>query len=358
MRTISRSGIVMAASVLVGGLSTVSPAQAAPLGCGQVVTTTTVLTADVGPCSAGGIVVGADNITLDLGGHHVFGTPSPGDGAGVLVKSRHGVTVKNGLITDFDGGVLVQGGTGNVVQAITARNNIGSSGSATVPDTGLGDGIAIEGSSNNTVTGNTTVGNGPFSGIALYQKPDSDHSFPAAPTSGNLVKGNTVTDNVACRDPLGHPGCDNDGIRLEPTVGPNNRIVGNVVARNGLDGISLFADTDHNVVQGNTLDGNGFHGAVRGDGIRVFGSANTILGNSVSNSAAGGVTVGRRPIAPPGSLPPNPITGNPRGKNNSLTGNFATGSGIYDLYDSNPSCDNNRWFGNSGTTFAPACTKG
>jgi parallel beta-helix repeat protein len=357
VRTISRSGIVMAASVLVGGLWAVSPAQAAPLGCGQVVTTSMVLTADVGPCHAGGIVVGADNITLDLGGHHVFGTPSPGDGAGVLVKGRKGVTVRNGLITDFDGGVLIAGGSSNVVQGITAQNNIGSSGSHTVPDTELGDGIAIEGSANNSVIGNTAVGNGPFSGIGLFTTPDSDHTFTGSPTTGNLIKGNIVTDNVACRDPLGHPGCDNDGIRLEPGVGPNNRVTGNTVARNGLDGISLFADTDHNVVQGNTVDGNGFHGAVLGDGIRIFGSANVILGNSVSNSAAGGISVGRRPISAPGSLPPSK-TGNPRGKNNTFTGNFARASGIYDLYDSNPSCDNNVWRGNFGTTTFPACTTG
>jgi parallel beta-helix repeat protein len=356
MRRISRGGIVLSVSVLLGGLSGVGTAHAAPVGCGQVITASTTLSADVGPCAKNGIVVGADNIILNLAGHHVFGTPNPGDGAGVLVQGHHGVTVSNGLVTDFDGGVVIANGYGNVVKAITASNNIGSSGTPGVPDTGMGDGILIEGSSNNTVIGNTTVGNGPFSGIGLISLSDSDHFFTTAPTMGNTVKGNLVTDNVACRNPLQHPGCDNDGIRLEPSVGPGNTVIGNTVARNGLDGISLFVDTDHNTVQANRVDSNGFHGAVPGDGIRVFASANVILGNTVTNNMAGGLSVGRRSISPPGSLPPS-STGNPRGKNNTLTGNFASGN-TKDLYDSNPACDNNMWLGNVGTTVAPACTLG
>ncbi len=119
----------------------------------------------------------------------------------------------------------------------------------------------------------------------------------------------------------------------------------------------MFADTDHNVVQGNKVDRNGFHGAVLGDGIRVFGSANTILGNTATNNAAGGVSVGGRPSSAPGSLPPSQ-TGNPRGENNQLTANNATGNGRYDLYDSNLNCDSNVWKGNFGVTFAPPCTRG
>ena len=88
----------------------IGSAQAAPLTCGSVVTSSTTLTADIGPCADNGIVVGADNITLDLGGHHVFGTPQPGDGAGVLVQGRHQVTVVDGTVTDFDAGVVMSGG--------------------------------------------------------------------------------------------------------------------------------------------------------------------------------------------------------------------------------------------------------
>jgi hypothetical protein len=337
-------------------VSGITGAHAAVLGCGQVVTTSTTLTSDVGPCTNNGIIVGADNIVLNLGGHHVFGTPQPGDGAGVLVAGRHGVTVLNGTVTDFDGGVVIANGGNNTVRAVTARDNLGSSGDPIIPDTLYGDGILIEGSSNNTILANRTVNNGPFSGIGLISRSDSDHVFSTAPTTGNIIRANQVTDNVACRQGA-HPGCDNDGVRLEPGVGPGNTVIANFVARNGLDGISLFADTDHNSVESNYVTDNGFNGTVPGDGVRIFGSFNLIRANTALDNAAGGVTVGRRPVLPPGSLPPSQ-TGNPRGKFNTLTANHAAGSNAEDLYDSNPNCDNNVWHANSGTKVAPPCTLG
>jgi hypothetical protein len=323
------------------------------VGCGQTITTSTTLTADVGPCPDNGIIVGANDITLNLAGHHVFGTPKPGDGAGVLLIDRQGVTVENGTVSAFDAGVVITNGGDNVVSRITAEDNIGSSGNPNVPDTELGDGILLEGTSGNKVTDNVARDNGPFSGIGLISQSDSDHTFSSAPTADNEVAHNVVTDNVACR--FG-PFCDNDGIRLEPGVGPNNAVLSNLVERNGLDGISLFADADHNTVQADTVAANGFHGAVPGDGIRVFSSYDLISGNVVGGNAAGGVSVGRRPISPPGSLPPNSVTGNPRGMNNRLVRNVASGNRIVDLYDSNPGCDNNIWRGNVGPVATPPCT--
>lgn len=261
--------------------------------------------------------------------------------------------MENGTVSAFDAGVVITNGNGNIVTRITAENNIGSSGNPNVPDTELGDGILLEGTSGNRVTGNTARGNGPFSGIGLISQSDSDHTFSTAPTTDNQVSHNFVIDNVACR--FGQF-CDNDGIRLEPGVGPNNVVASNIVERNGLNGISLFADADHNTVQSNTVSANGFHGAVPGDGIRVFSSFDLISGNTVGSNAAGGVSVGRRPISPPGSLPPNSVTGNPRGMDNHLVQNLASSNGIVDLYDSNPGCDNNIWRGNVGTVATPPCT--
>ncbi|HVL98011.1 MAG TPA: carboxypeptidase regulatory-like domain-containing protein, partial [Egibacteraceae bacterium] len=76
-----------------------------PLRCGDVITEDTTLEADLGPCPDNGLIVGADNVTLDLGGHTIFGTDAVGDGAGVLIDNRTGVTVRNGTIRGFDGGV-------------------------------------------------------------------------------------------------------------------------------------------------------------------------------------------------------------------------------------------------------------
>ncbi len=164
-----------------------------------------------------------------------------------------------------------------------------------------------------------------------------------------------VEGNTACRT---DGFCDNDGVRIEPAVGPGNVITGNVVRRNGLDGISLFADADANTVTRNAVEANGFGGAVPGDGIRVFGSRNLIQENASIGNSRDGISVGRRSIAPPGSLPPNQTTGNARGMDNRILRN-ATGSNTnLDLYDSNPNCDRNTWRRNAFRTAEPACTRG
>jgi parallel beta-helix repeat protein len=341
---------ILAAGTALAGVGIAPPAQAATATCGQVITQSVTLSADVGPCANNGLVVGADGITVDLGGHRVFGTSAAGDGAGVLVAGRTGVTVTNGTVTDFDGGVVLKGGGRNSVNRILAQHNYGqTAGQVAVPGTLYGDGIAVEGSTNNLIQNNEATDNAPFSGIGIYELSDSDHPFPAGPATGNIVEGNSVHDNVGCR---AGGTCDNDGIRIEPAVSPGNIIMGNTVARNGLDGISLFSLVHGQTVMGNVVTDNGFHGAVKGDGIRVFGYSNLVRGNTVRGNAQDGISVGRRSTGAPN----NPLPGTVNGRTNQILGNTTGTSGHFDLYDSNPACDNNAWHANSSTTAFPACT--
>lgn len=348
MRRVRKRAAVVAAVGLLASLGVVSPAQAAHVECGQVITADTTLDGDIGPCTDNGIVIGADGVTLDLNGHTISGTDQPGDGAGVLLRNIRGATVFGGTVEDFDGGVVIEGGGGNSVGLITARDNIGSSSQNVVAGVLYGDGIAVLASTDNRIVQNTVVGNGPFSGIGLYENPDTDHpGYTRGPTTGNVVQRNVVADNVACKP---GPFCDISGIRIEPDVGPNNVIRGNTVTGNGLDGISLFGRVNETRVIGNHVSGNGFLGAVRGDGIRVFGYRNLIQGNESFDNATSGISVGRRGIAAPGSLPA------PNGRDNRLFDNVAAGNGFLDLHDSNPNCDNNIWRGNTGVLAAPPCT--
>jgi len=354
-------GMLAATMSAATGLGLADVAEAA-VACGQTITQSTTLTADVGPCPADAIIVGADNITLNLNGFRVFGTPNAGDGAGVLVKFRTGVTVTGGTVHDFDGGVVILGGSNNTVSYVTARDNIGASaGHMGAAITQYGDGILVQGSSGNRVLNNRAINNGWSGGITLTIG-DSDHpAIPPALVNNNLVQGNIVSGNVACR--VG-PFCDNDGIRVEPRVGgtcltgavicpgPGNRIIGNTVHNNGLDGISLFGFTTNNVVSDNIVYGNGFNGAVAGDGIRVFGSNNQILRNSADSNRAAGISVARRP--PDFRAFP---AGNPNGLNKVITGNRARANLSFDLWDSNPGCDNNAWRSNVGGTTNQACTR-
>jgi parallel beta-helix repeat protein len=343
-----KAAVAVVAAVLFGMLApAMAPATAGiVIACGTTITSDTTLSTDVGPCPLDGVIVGADNLTLDLNGHRIFGTAGTGDGGGVVVRQRQGVTVRNGTVSDFDGGVVIVGGSANTVSGITAVNNIGASaGHPPAPATNYSDGILIQASSGNRILGNHVENNGPLSGIGLIPG-DSDHpSFPPGPVTNNLVQGNTVINNVACR--LG-PFCDNDGIRIEPGAGPGNRILRNTVTGNGLDGIALFNGVTRNIVAYNTVNNNGFQGAAPGDGLRIFGSDNVVKDNTANGNNAGGVSVGART----GGGTANP----PNGRLNRLIGNRAAGNGVFDLWDSIADCDQNLWSHNQGVTVFPFCT--
>lgn len=106
------------------------------------------------------------------------------------------------------------------------------------------------------------------------------------------------------------------------------------------------------------VEANGFDGAVPGDGVRVFGSRNLIRENASIGNNRDGISVGRRSIAPPGSLPPNQTTGNPRGMDNRILRNATASNANLGLYDSNPNCDRNTWRRNAFRMAEPACTRG
>ena len=355
------TGAVAVLSSTIGLVGTASPSGAATLTCGQTITQSTVLESDVGPCPANGgngINVGADDITLDLNGHTVFGSPAAtGDGAGVYLFRRTGVTVRNGTVRDFDGGVAIEGGSRNTVTAIAARDNIG-----VVGVTKYDDGIAILSSTNNRITRNTAAHNGPLSGIGIYSRVDSEHARTTSGiSSGNLVEYNQVVDNNLPRAATIN---DSDGIRVETMS------TGNIVSRNrstgaGLDGISIFSFAPGNTVQYNQVANNGFLNPARrrGDGIRVFGGSDhtLVVGNQVTGNAANGIILHGVFHTPSGVRPPvtdSTVTDN-RSVNNSLLPPIEQselGGPTFDLLDGNPDCDNNVWLRNSYRTASPPCT--
>jgi hypothetical protein len=81
---------------LTGGFA-MTPAAAAHVGCGDVITVDTLLDSDVGPCETG--------LTLD----DVFG-----------------VAVTGGTVSDFDAGIFIAGGFANFVSGMEVRDNIGT----------------------------------------------------------------------------------------------------------------------------------------------------------------------------------------------------------------------------------------
>jgi nitrous oxidase accessory protein NosD len=301
--------------VSLGVVGVAGPAHAAHVTCGQTILVSTVLDGNVGPCATG-ITVGADNITLDLNGFTISGTPATGEGPGIGLTSRTGVTVKNGTVTQFDAGVAIQGGSANTVTSMRVLDNRGSFA------TDFGDGIAVFASNSNRITGSQVRNNGPYDGIGLIR------------SNFNVIDGNQVTDNTQSFQTA--------GIRLENAgfnPSSDNAVTNNLVANNALDGVEVFAGGSRNQIKFNQIVGNGR------DGVTVFagGNNNVIEANQVRSNRGNGIFI----RAAAGSFPA------PAG--NLILRNVSFGNVVLDLRDGQPDCGTNQWHGNQGATGTPPC---
>ncbi|MDQ4068828.1 MAG: right-handed parallel beta-helix repeat-containing protein [Actinomycetota bacterium] len=302
---------------MVHGILPVASAHAEDLRCGQTVETSTVLNRDIGPCPFGAVHIGADNITLDLGGHRILGS---GAGTGVLVPARSGVTIRNGTVSGFERGVSVQFGQSNRIEHLRLEGNR--------------LGIALMPARSTTVRANVVVRNRGFGGIVV-----GGTFNPGSGSQGNVIENNVVEENAP------------HGVVVGAFSG-STRIVHNSVVRNARHGIRLEVFSRNNVVHGNFVADNG------GDGVNVGlpsgdepfdpHGGNTISFNSVYGNGANGIHVGNGE---------NSISFNATGDNNRLP---TPGQPAFDLLDSSPGnmCDMNAWFGNLYETAFPPCAAG
>lgn len=333
LRSLSLTTLV---ALCAASVAMTSGTSAASISCGQQVTTSTTLTADLGPCTEG-IEITADNIVLDLSGHRIFGVTSTGDGAGVLFRNTTGSTVKGGTITGFDAGVVIDRGRANKVAKIRAFANVGEEGP-------FGDGILVMGSSNNRIQKSEVYGNGPFSGISIFA-PLSDPADPNGPrirTADNAILENSIHDNNV---PASSRDMDDAGVRLESGTTATS-VKRNRIAYNGFDGVTLFGGTSQNEIVKNRIVVNGNHDRPHrvGDGIRVFGSdtpgGNRIERNLLRANAGYGVYMDSGAFA------------------NVIKKNEARGNGLSGFASASPACLANIWRRNTGRSFDPPCTKG
>ncbi|HEX2048943.1 MAG TPA: right-handed parallel beta-helix repeat-containing protein [Acidimicrobiales bacterium] len=310
------SATALTATTVVSGAG---PASAAHVTCGQTILVSTTLDSDVGPCSEG-LTIGADNVTLDLNGFTLRGTPTAGEGPGVLIAGRTGVTVTNGTITEFDSGVAIEGGSGNTVTRTYLRGNRGTG--------DYGEGVLVFNSTGNTITFNKIENNGPYSGVSLLV------------AENNLVQDNEIVNNNMSTT-------NTSGIRLENigrVASNGNTIRRNVVQGSALDGIQLFAGASRNTVATNYVIGN------NRDGITAFAGStgNVIEGNQVHNNGFG-------PI-PGNGIYIRSAAGNfAAPANNIIRRNTSTGNAVLDLRDGTPNCGTNVWSANTGNTGTPPC---
>jgi len=321
-------GVFSAAALVLSGLALGGTAEAATLECGDVVTTSVTLSNDVGPCTGDGLIIGASDITVNLGGNYVIGSNTTNttsmEQVGIRIQGVRNVTVRNGHVRNFDAGVAIVKGSKNTLTQLAVHDNINhSSLTGAINRCNFGDGIVVSGSDQNVITGNRANHNGPFSGITLVGNSDN-----------NIVSGNRVFDQTVSNElPNGDSGpCgpfsgaatgtgrlhQDIGIRVEGPGADNNQVLSNNVTDNQLNGISIHGyvcnspdprrvpvgkPNTGNLIQGNNVRGNGFAGPdelLDGIGILSQGplgtitcgaSGNFIIANTSIGNAASGIFV-------------------------------------------------------------------
>ena len=215
MRGTMRNATVVTAMVIATAAASAGPAEASHVECGDEITADTTLDSNLVNCPNNGVVIGADDITLDLAGHRIDGD---GDGCdpevcddGIANTGHDGVTIKDGLVQEFDSGIVVGEAHGNRVLGITSRRQVffgallfgsahnvirGGTFSHNTPP--MGDGIGVFESRHIRIVDNEIRSNeGP--GIHLGESSKNvvkENKFarngPSVPIEGNA---NYVTDN-------------------------------------------------------------------------------------------------------------------------------------------------------------------
>ncbi len=331
--------------------------------CGRVVTESIVLSSDIGPCAGNGVIVGADGITVDLGGRTIFGFAGPADGnaAGIRLPGRTRVTVTNGTVRDFDAGVVIRNGGLNTVTGLAVLDNVG-------PDEfepPLGDGIYVSDSASNRIANNDVLRNGVYDGIGVW----------GGGSSGNIVENNRVEDNFggAGTGPRGQGIIVNATGEDNGAIITNTTIIGNIVQRNGSAGIANINNTASRIV-GNTIVGNGLrNGAGNGIGIqlgpfaRAIGTTVVVAQNEVHGNGLSGIKVLTGAVGNEildNDAADNVVVGELLAKCDLLAGSSTCdilrairgSGGDTDLQDLNPSCAGNVWLRNTwgtGGYFSP-----
>lgn len=194
-------------------------------GCGQVIATDFLLGADLS-CRGDALVVGADGITLDLGGHTITGPgkgqrnwPNPNfDSVGVKLQGRARVTVRNGVVSAFSTGVLADQSREILIEKIGARLSY--------------YGVYLNETTNSAVRGAEISQN--TYGLHLQRSND-----------------NQILDNRLVRQEYASPG----GYGVYLFGSRRNRLIGNTVASNLNWGI-WFSDSRENVIFRNNVIAN------------------------------------------------------------------------------------------------------
>jgi parallel beta-helix repeat protein len=255
-------GLILAAVVALALALGAVPAAAQP-ACGEVITEDTTLTADLdcgGPVNRDApLTIGADGITLDLGGHTLSGVT----GYRIINQGHDNVTIRNGRISSDGGTILLDGVTGNKVEDIT--------------NSWLILGMTVKNSSGNRIVNNR------FDSVILWLS-GSDHNVIAhnlvTSYEGELLLSasnyNRIADNVvwSSRDvPFSLSNSDHNSVRR------------NVVVNDSLEAVYL-SGADDNELLGNAIASTG---RWRGPGAHITDSNRNLVARNTFWGVTGGI---------------------------------------------------------------------
>jgi parallel beta-helix repeat protein len=242
--------------------------------CGEVITESTLLTADVAGCLGEGIVIGKENIILDLGGKTVSSglVLELGEEDGLLPGIRSGrsnVEIRGpGIVTGFGFGVmLTPGAIHSEVHGLTLSRNA-------LAGVQLFD--ADNGRIGNRVYGNFVSENGE-SGIQLVSGTEgatveanifksNGTSILLNDASNNIIRDNEISGIIL--DPL----LDSDAGIVLGNGSRNNTLESNNVSDTGDAGIVVHQGSHGNTIDGGVLVRNGDAGVIvqDSDGTEIF----------------------------------------------------------------------------------------
>ena len=263
-----------------------------------------------------GALQGQSGFSIGSSGNHIEGNYIGPDATGTLANFPN------------QDGVLVVGGTGNVIGGTTpaARNLISANafdnitlstpssgtivqgnligtnaaGTAALVVANSASGIDISSSPNNTIGGTAAGAGNVISGHQTY-----GIALSGAASTGNVIQGNRIGTNAAGTAALanGISGITIRNAAHNTTIGGTTAAARNLISGNTLDGITI-ADigTDGNVIQGNFIGTDVTGTAALGNGqfgiLPAFSNSNTIggtaagAGNVIAFNVMDGVAIG------------------------------------------------------------------
>jgi hypothetical protein len=188
------------------------------LACGDTVTTSVTLSADVTGCSGRGLTAGANGIVINLNGHQITGS---GVLQGLFDQSFTGVVFENGTVSGFARGVELDDGSVTIRNLRIANNS--------------GAGIIVFQPA--TISGNVIWGNGTgiSVGCCLNDKSTITHNAVNSNSGDGIDVSFTGTDSTISFNHV----LSNTGVGINVAGASGVVVTNNIANANGGDGFSL-----------------------------------------------------------------------------------------------------------------------